>query len=90
MFSSVMNFSLSEWNSSPVVSTIDSYAVPLEEADFPSITLCPEPGSLIDPINYIEKVLNYIDVDKTPHDNTRTGKLAQIVQVSERRTFFRK
>ena len=70
-----MTTSLRNWRDNPVITTVDSFSVPLDTIEFPSVTVCPEPGSVKDNFNYIEKLLNLIDVAQTPKTSPAGDKL---------------
>ena len=43
-FSSFMIFSgLKDWEENPILMTVDTFDVQIEEINFPAVTLCPEP-----------------------------------------------
>ena len=46
-----------------MITTIDSIATPISDVDFPSVTVCPGKGALKNHFNYIEKMLNEVDLD---------------------------
>ena len=59
--------SFSDWEQTPLQTTIDKVSMPIEELYQPAITVC-NPHELQMPLRnrwmYIEKLLNMIDVDK--------------------------
>lgn len=59
--------SFSDWEQTPLQTTIDKVSMPIEELNQPAITVC-NPDELQMPQRnrwmYIEKLLNMIDVDK--------------------------
>ena len=65
-----MKISLDDWNGSPVLTTIDSFSVPVTEIGFPSVTVCSDSSSgPLDPLNYIERLLNHVDIYNTGNDS---------------------
>ena len=59
--------SLSDWDRTPLQTTIDQVSLPIEHLHFPAITVC-NPDALKMPRRnrwmYIEKLLNWIDLDE--------------------------
>ena len=58
---------LLDWSRAPLQTTIEKVSMPIEELDYPAVTVC-NPNELQMPRRnrwkYLEKLLNWIDVDK--------------------------
>ena len=78
---------MDDWHANPVVTTIDSFSVPVTEIGFPSVTVCSDSRGLLDPMNYIEKVLNHVDVHETPNDTESGQKLHDLYDMLRLRLF---
>ena len=59
--------SFKDWGETPLQTTIDKVSMPIEKLDQPAITVC-NPKELQMPLRnrwmYVERMLNWIDVDK--------------------------
>ena len=55
------------WNETPLETTIEQVSLPVEELNYPAVTVC-NPSELQMPRRnrwmYLEKLLNWIDVDQ--------------------------
>ena len=65
--SMIFYHSLHDWNETPLQTTIKQVSLPIEELNYPSVTVC-NPAELQMPRRnrwmYLEKLLNWIDVEK--------------------------
>jgi hypothetical protein len=50
--------SLNDWDSNQTITTLDSIATPIQEVQFPTVTVCPHEESPPDNWSYLEKFLN--------------------------------
>ena len=50
--------SLNDWESNQTITTLDSIATPIQEVQFPTVTVCPHEESPPDNWSFLEKFLN--------------------------------
>ena len=68
IFSSLIFYhALKDWNETPLETTIEQVSLPVEELNYPAVTVC-NPSELQMPRRnrwmYLEKLLNWIDVEQ--------------------------
>ncbi len=54
----MIHSSIVYWDESPVITTLDSIAAPIQKVQFPTVTVCPEKHTPPNNWAYVEKVLN--------------------------------
>ena len=70
----------SDWNNTPVITTLDSIAKPISYIQFPTVTICQDEYKPPDRWAYLESILNYVEFDCDPDiyaecDRSRTQKV---------------
>ena len=51
----------SDWNNTPVITTLDSIAKPISYIQFPTVTICQDEHKPPDRWTYLESILNYVE-----------------------------
>ena len=59
----MISYTFNDWEEHQTITTLDSIAVPIEEVQFPTVTVCPNPESPPDNWSYLEKILNIFETD---------------------------
>ncbi len=52
---------MEEWETHPLMTTLESIDAPLKEIQFPTVTICQEEKSPVDPWSLPEKLLNMVE-----------------------------
>jgi hypothetical protein len=62
-----------QWQTNPVTTTLDSIALPIENIEFPAVTICPQ-GSVKDILNNVmmKQLIEYIENKTETHRSTTT------------------
>ena len=65
----------SQWKNNPVITTLDTIALPIEEIEFPAVTICPQ-GSIKDILDNVlfKQFMEYISNKITSHNQIRREK----------------
>ena len=62
MSGNIIRSAILEWNTNPVITSLDSIAIPVEFTQFPTITVCNDKGQENhDNWAYIESILNFLE-----------------------------
>ena len=57
-----------DWEENPILMTVDTFDVPIEEIEFPAITLCPSPTLQPDNWALTEQVFNSFKFNCVPKE----------------------
>ena len=55
-----LNTSFNDWTSEPIITTMDSIAAPINDIQFPTVTVCQNGHRQPDRWAYLETVLNFV------------------------------
>ena len=67
--------SLVDWDANQTITTLDSIATPIQEVQFPTVTVCPHEHSPPDNWSFLEKILNMINVSDSNSRNDITNPI---------------
>ena len=57
----IINASFDDWNQNQIITTIESIATPIQEVQFPTVTVCQNTKTHPDNWSYLEKLVNILD-----------------------------
>ena len=59
--------SINDWRENPVLTTLDTIVAPIEDIQFPTVTVCPDESQKPDNWAPIETILNQGSIDLLSH-----------------------
>ena len=61
----MIHISLIDWEDNQTITTLESIATPIQNAQFPTVTVCPHENSPPDNWSFLEKFLDAVDISKS-------------------------
>ena len=62
MAAKIINTAISDWSSNPTITSLDSIATPIDEVQFPTLTVCDDNADLVqDNWAFIKSLFNFLD-----------------------------
>ena len=71
----IVRSAINDWNKNPVITSLDSIATPIEDVQFPTVTVCDDkPNEVHDNWSFIESLFNFLNIQcQTPASQIKSG-----------------
>ena len=62
----MINSAFTEWSDNPVITTLETISAPIDDIQFPTVTVCPDTKEPPDSWAFLENILDFLAFDCRP------------------------